>query len=120
AVAIKRLGAAGRDGADIGAVVRGTAMNTDGSGKSGFAGVDAAAQAEVIRSALHVAGLRPQDIDYVEAHGSGTRIGDATEWSALAEVLGGGGQPQPRGAAAGGRGPPRAGARARPPPRAPP
>ncbi|WP_438319776.1 type I polyketide synthase (plasmid) [Streptomyces sp. HUAS TT3] len=87
AVVLKRLADAVRDGDDIWAVVRGTAMNNDGSGKSGFAGVDPAAQVEVIRAALHVAGLGPADIDYVEAHGSGTRIGDAAEWSALGEVF---------------------------------
>ncbi|MFJ3913709.1 type I polyketide synthase [Streptomyces vinaceus] len=104
AVVLKRLGDAVRDGDDIWAVVRGTAMNNDGSGKSGFAGVDAAAQAEVIRAALQVAGLRPQDIDYVEAHGSGTRIGDATEWSALAEVFADVDHPVRVGAAKGGLG----------------
>ncbi|MGW7402379.1 type I polyketide synthase [Streptomyces sp. NPDC054833] len=89
AVVLKRLADALRDGDDIWAVVRGTAMNNDGSGKSGFAGVAPAAQAEVIRAALDVAGLEPDDIDYVEAHGSGTRIGDASEWTALHEVFGG-------------------------------
>ncbi|MFD3806472.1 type I polyketide synthase [Streptomyces sp. NPDC058619] len=87
AVVLKRLADAVRDGDEVWAVVRGTAMNNDGSGKSGFAGVDPAAQAEVIRAALNVAGLEPADIDYVEAHGSGTRIGDAAEWTALGEVF---------------------------------
>lgn len=87
AVVLKRLADAVRDGDDIWAVIRGTAMNNDGSGKSGFAGVDPVAQAEVIRAALNVAGLEPADIDYIEAHGSGTRIGDAAEWTALGEVF---------------------------------
>jgi acyl transferase domain-containing protein len=89
AVVLKRLADAVRDCDDIWAVIRGTAMNNDGSGKSGFAGVDPAAQVEVVRAALDVAGLEPGDIDYVEAHGSGTRIGDASEWTALSEVFGG-------------------------------
>ncbi|KAK1176937.1 beta-ketoacyl synthase N-terminal-like domain-containing protein [Streptomyces sp. NBS 14/10] len=104
AVVLKRLADALRDGDEIWAVVRGTAMNNDGSGKSGFAGVDAAAQVEVVRAALDVAGLDPEDIDYVEAHGSGTRIGDSTEWSALAEVFAGVGHPVHVGAAKGGLG----------------
>ncbi|MFF8633688.1 type I polyketide synthase [Streptomyces pilosus] len=104
AVVLKRLADAVADGDEIWAVVRGSAMNNDGSGKSGFAGVDAAAQAEVIRAALDVAGLEPEDIDYVEAHGSGTRIGDSTEWSALAEVFADAGHPVHVGAAKGGLG----------------
>ncbi|CAM5422787.1 hypothetical protein SANTM175S_06237 [Streptomyces antimycoticus] len=104
AVVFKRLADAVSDGDEIWAVVRGSAMNNDGWGKSGFAGVDAAAQAEVIRAALDVAGLGPGDIDYVEAHGSGTRIGDSTEWSALAEVFAEAGHPVHVGAVKGGLG----------------
>lgn len=104
AVVFKRLADAVSDGDEIWAVVRGSAMNNDGSGKSGFAGVDAAAQTEVIRAALDVAGLGPGDIDYVEAHGSGTRIGDSTEWSALAEVFAEADHPVHVGAVKGGLG----------------
>ncbi|USX53386.1 type I polyketide synthase [Lentzea sp. HUAS12] len=104
AVVFKRLADAVRDGDEVWAVVRGTAMNNDGSGKSGFAGVDAAAQVEVVRAALDVAGLAPGDVDYVEAHGSGTRIGDSTEWSALAEVFADAGHPVHVGAVKGGLG----------------
>lgn len=104
AVVLKRMADAVRDGDEIWAVVRGTAMNNDGNGKSGFAGVDAAAQVEVVRAALDVAGLDPDDIDYVEAHGSGTRIGDATEWAALAEVFADNSRPVHVGAAKAGFG----------------
>ncbi|AGL14997.1 type I polyketide synthase [Actinoplanes sp. N902-109] len=92
AVVLKRLADARTDGDDIWAVIRGTAVNNDGSVKSGFAGVSSRAQRDVIRAALDVAGLDPADIDYVEAHGSGTRVGDAAEWDALTEVFGGTGR----------------------------
>ncbi|MBB5938996.1 type I polyketide synthase [Streptomyces zagrosensis] len=87
AVVLKRLADARADGDDIWAVVRGSAVNNDGAAKSGFANVSSAAQRDVVRAALQVAGLAPEQIDYVEAHGSGTLLGDAAEWAALAEVF---------------------------------
>ncbi|WP_314175272.1 type I polyketide synthase [Streptomyces winkii] len=89
AVVLKRLEDAVRDGDEVWAVLRGSAVNNDGAAKSGFAGVNPAAQRDVVRAALGAAGLVPGDIDYVEAHGSGTRLGDAAEWSALSEVFAG-------------------------------
>lgn len=89
AVVLKRLEDAVRDGDEVWAVLRGSAVNNDGAAKSGFAGVNPAAQRDVVRAALGAAGLVPGDVDYVEAHGSGTRLGDAAEWSALSEVFAG-------------------------------
>ncbi|MGI5506236.1 type I polyketide synthase [Lentzea sp. CA-135723] len=93
AVVLKRLADAIADGDRIWGVIRGSATNNDGSVKSGFAGVNSQAQRDVVLAALDVAGVEPHEISYVEAHGSGTRVGDAAEWSALAEVFEGTGQP---------------------------
>ncbi|MBP2335997.1 acyl transferase domain-containing protein [Saccharothrix coeruleofusca] len=93
AVVLKRLADATADGDEILAVIRGSAVNNDGSAKSGFAGVNSRAQRDVVRAALDVAGVTPEEIDFVEAHGSGTRLGDAAEWASLAEVFADAGHP---------------------------
>jgi phthiocerol/phenolphthiocerol synthesis type-I polyketide synthase E len=87
AVVLKRLDDALADGDDVWALIRGSAINNDGADKSGFGGVNASAQRDVVRAALAVSAVSPPDIDYVEAHGSGTRLGDAAEWSAMADVF---------------------------------
>lgn len=87
-VVLRRLEDALASGADILAVIDGSAANNDGR-KPGFAAVSVAAQEAVIRSALDDAGLEPDAIGYVESHGTGTRLGDAVEWSALHRVFGG-------------------------------
>lgn len=79
------------DEARVRAVVLGSAVNNDGA-KSGYASVSAAAQEDVIRDALLFAEVEPDDVGSVEAHGSGTPLGDATEWSALRAVYGGRGR----------------------------
>ncbi|HMA45938.1 MAG TPA: beta-ketoacyl synthase N-terminal-like domain-containing protein, partial [Frankiaceae bacterium] len=68
------------------AVLRGSATNQDGA-TNGLTAPSQQAQVDVIRRALADARLRPQDIDYVEAHGSGTALGDAIEVSGLQEVF---------------------------------
>lgn len=83
-VVLKRLEDALADGDRIRAVIRGTAINNDGSGKAGYTAPSVAGQTEVIRAALRSAGLRPESIGYVETHGTGTEIGDAVEVAALA------------------------------------
>lgn len=69
------------------AVVKGTAVNQDGA-SSGFTAPNGIAQQKVIRKALKSAGLAPSEITYIEAHGTGTPLGDPIEAGALAEVLG--------------------------------
>ncbi|MFD6091115.1 beta-ketoacyl synthase N-terminal-like domain-containing protein [Oerskovia sp. NPDC060338] len=69
------------------AVILGSAVNNDGA-KSGYASVSAAAQEAVIRDALLFAEVEPSEVGSLEAHGSGTPLGDATEWSALSAVYG--------------------------------
>ncbi|MGR9107110.1 MAG: SDR family NAD(P)-dependent oxidoreductase [Gammaproteobacteria bacterium] len=86
-VLLKPVEDALRDGDPILAVVRGTAVNNDGSLKVGFTAPCQDAQVEVIRQALDRAGLKPSEIDYVEAHGTGTGLGDPIEVAALADVF---------------------------------
>ena len=88
-VLLKRLSDALRDGDNILALVRGTAVNQDGASQ-GLTVPSASSQEAVIRKALAAAGLQPQEVSYVEAHGSGTPVGDPVEGSALQAVYGAG------------------------------
>jgi acyl transferase domain-containing protein/acyl carrier protein len=86
-VVLKRLSdaQAGRD--RIRALIRGTAVNQDGASTS-FIAPNGLAQQRVIRRALAHARLTPADVDYIEAHGTGTPVGDPIEVEALNEVYG--------------------------------
>jgi acyl transferase domain-containing protein len=84
---LKRLADAQRDGDRVLAVIRGTALNQDGR-TSGVTAPNGPAQEAVIRAALANAGLTPGDISYIEAHGTGTSLGDPIEIKALGEVFG--------------------------------
>ena len=85
-VVLKRIEETQRD--SVFSVIAGTAVNNDGALKAGFTAPSAAGQAAVIREALAVAGLSPQDISYVEAHGTATPLGDPIEVEGLNEVFG--------------------------------
>jgi acyl transferase domain-containing protein len=87
-VVLERLSSALRHGRHIRAVLRGSAVNQDGR-SNGLTAPSRGAQADVIRQALAAAKVDPDDVDYLEAHGSGTRLGDAIELSALHDVFGG-------------------------------
>ncbi|WP_455353251.1 type I polyketide synthase [Streptomyces sp. SYSU K217416] len=87
AVVLKRLSDALADGDRIRAVVRGTAVNNDGSLKMGFTAPSVEMQAAVVAEALAVAGIDPHRIGYVEAHGTGTALGDPVEMAALRQAL---------------------------------
>jgi cyclopropane fatty-acyl-phospholipid synthase-like methyltransferase/3-oxoacyl-(acyl-carrier-protein) synthase len=85
-VVLKRLSDALRDGDRIRALLRGSAVNQDG-GTNGLTAPSATAQQAVIRDALANAEVASGQISYVEAHGSGTRLGDIIEFRALKAVL---------------------------------
>ncbi|MFF5186999.1 acyltransferase domain-containing protein [Streptomyces sp. NPDC000345] len=89
AVLLKRLSDAERDGDRVLAVVRATAVNSDGR-SNGLLAPHPAAQQALLTTAYARAGLDPARIDHVEAHGTGTPLGDPIEAGALAAVLGAG------------------------------
>jgi acyl transferase domain-containing protein len=86
-VLLKRLEDAVADGDFIYAVIKGAAVNNDGSLKVGYTAPGIAGQAEVIAMAQATAGAEPDTITYVEAHGTGTPLGDPIEISALTKAF---------------------------------
>ncbi len=86
-VVLKRLSQAQADGDQILAVVRGTAVNQDGKSAS-MTAPSGVAQERVVKQALEEAGLSGEDVDYVECHGTGTKLGDPIEVDALKKVVG--------------------------------
>ncbi len=87
AVCLKPLSAALADGDPIYAVIRSTAVNQDGR-TSGMTVPSRGSQQELIATACRLAGVSPNEIQYAEAHGTGTTIGDLIEGSALGTILG--------------------------------
>ncbi|MFI7013767.1 acyltransferase domain-containing protein [Streptomyces sp. NPDC050164] len=92
AVILKRLSDAERDGDRVLAVIRATAVNSDGR-SNGLMAPNPAAQQALLESAYARAGLAAAHVDYVEAHGTGTPLGDPIEAGALGAVLGAGRDP---------------------------
>jgi acyl transferase domain-containing protein/glutamate-1-semialdehyde aminotransferase len=86
-VVLKRLADALADGDCIHAVIRGTAVNNDGSAKVGFAAPSVDGQAQVIAMAQADADVSPDTISYVEAHGTATPLGDPIEVAALTQAF---------------------------------
>ena len=86
-VIVKRLEDAIRDGDRIRAVIRGSAVNQDGA-SGGLTVPNGVAQQRVIAEALQHAGVAPGDVGYLEAHGTGTSLGDPIEVQAAAAALG--------------------------------
>lgn len=86
-VLLKRLDEAVRDGDFIHAVIRGSAINNDGGKRPGYTAPSVEGQEAVITQAVSSAGVHPRSISYVEGHGTGTLLGDATEVRALHGVF---------------------------------
>lgn len=86
-VVLERLSDATARGHRVLAVIRGSAVNQDGT-SNGLTAPNGVAQTAVIRQALANAGMTPDQVDFVEAHGSGTLLGDSIEMSSLQEVFG--------------------------------
>jgi phthiocerol/phenolphthiocerol synthesis type-I polyketide synthase E len=86
-VVLKRLVDALRDGDPIHALIKGSAINNDGSARVAFSAPGVEGQASVITEALSAADVDPSSIQYVEAHGSGTDLGDVIEIAALTRAF---------------------------------
>ena len=86
-IVLKRLSDAQADGDRIWAVIPGSAVNQDGASQ-GLTVPSAPSQAKAMEEALERAGASPSDVDYLEAHGTGTIVGDPIELNAAATVYG--------------------------------
>ncbi len=86
-VVLKRLSDALADGDSIRAVIKGWAINNDGSGKVGYTAPALEGQAEVIAFAQAISNVDPETISYVETHGTGTSLGDPIEIAALTQAF---------------------------------
>ena len=86
-VALKRLSDALADGDHIRAVIKGSAINNDGSLKVSYTAPSVEGQAEVVAAAQALAGVDPESLGYIEAHGTGTSLGDPIEVAALTKVF---------------------------------
>ena len=86
-VILKRLADALAEGDTIHAVIKGSAINNDGSQKAGYTAPSIEGQAAVISEAMHMAGVDASTITYVETHGTGTVMGDPIEVAALTQAF---------------------------------
>ncbi len=84
-LALKRLDDARRDGDTVYAVIKSVGTSSDGKGNAVYA-PSASGQARALKQAYAIAGTPADTIDLIEAHGTGTKVGDATELKALTEV----------------------------------
>ncbi|MFT7605439.1 MAG: amino acid adenylation domain-containing protein, partial [Saprospiraceae bacterium] len=78
-IVLKNLDKAIADGDNIHAIIKGTAINNDGADKIGFTAPSIKGQSEAIIKAYQNAGINPETLSYIEAHGTGTAIGDPIE-----------------------------------------
>jgi polyketide synthase PksN len=87
AVLLKPLSTALKDGDHIHGIIKGSAINAGGK-TSGYTVPNPNAQADLLAQALKAAAVAPTDISYIEAHGTGTPLGDPIEVAALARIYG--------------------------------
>ncbi len=87
AILLKDLAAARTDGNHIYAVIKGSAINNDGAGKVSYTASSAAGQARAMIEALLIADVSPDELGYVECHGTGTVVGDPLEIDALTRAF---------------------------------
>ncbi|MGO4907387.1 SDR family NAD(P)-dependent oxidoreductase [Pseudorhodobacter sp. W20_MBD10_FR17] len=86
-VVLRRALDAVRDGDHIWAIIKGSAVNNDGSAKAGYLAPSVDGQARAIAEAQAIAGVTADTIDYIECHGTGTFLGDPIEVAALTEAF---------------------------------
>ena len=86
-IVLKRIADAIAHGDTIHAIIKGSAVNNDGSEKAGYTAPSVNSQADVVVEALANAAIDAADISYIEAHGSGTPIGDPIEVAALTQAF---------------------------------
>ena len=86
-IVLKKLEKAIADGDSIHAIIKSTAIGNDGSDKVGFTAPSVRGQATTIAKAYQKANINPETINYIEAHGTGTRIGDPIEIAALTQAF---------------------------------
>ncbi len=87
-VLLKPLSKAEADGDHIYAVILGSAVNQDGFTEDGFTVPSVDSQIEMLKTAYRNASIDPSQVDYIEAHGTGTPVGDPIETKAFGEVIG--------------------------------
>ena len=86
-VVLKRLADAIADGDSVHAIIKGSAINNDGCRKVGYTAPSVEGQAKVIRAAQVMANVEPESVSYIEAHGTGTELGDPIEVAALTKAF---------------------------------
>jgi len=87
-VVLKTLEDAIEDGDTVHAVIKGTAINNDGTQKIGFTAPSVNGQTDVIKAAHYMAEVEPSSLSFVEAHGTGTPVGDSIEIESLTRAFG--------------------------------
>ncbi|MET4143127.1 polyketide synthase, partial [Pedobacter sp. UYP1] len=91
-IVLKKLSDAIKDRDNIYAIIKSTSVNNDGNNKVGYTAPSVNGQAECIVTAQRLAGVDPDTINYIEAHGTGTRLGDPIEIKALNQAFAKNGQ----------------------------
>lgn len=86
-IVLKTLENAIRDNDNIYAVIKGTSINNDGLNKAGFSAPSVLGEARAIRNAIYAAQVKPEDIGYIETHGTATQLGDPIEIEALKKAF---------------------------------